>query len=144
MAKLNFPRWLAPALVIVLIAGVVGVSRFMRPAETPAVPIVCTNPQAGCRAVLDSREVELGMTGALKVLSPIQVWLKAPGARSVEASFTMEGMDMGFNLYTLRPDADGVFRAKVTLPVCVTGRRDWLMTLTVDGRALVLPFVTEL
>lgn len=145
MAKLNFSaHWLAPALVIVLIAGVVGIGRFMQPVEAPAIRAACANPQAGCTAALGGQAVELGMTGALKVLSPIQIWLKASGARSVEASFTMEGMDMGFNLYTLRPDAQGVFRANVILPVCVTGRRDWLMTLRVDGRALVVPFVTEL
>lgn len=144
MAKLSLPRWLAPTLVIVLIASVVGIGRFVQPTEAPAVPVACANPQAGCGATLDGRAVEVGMTGVLKVLSPIQIWARAPGARSVEASFTMEGMDMGFNLYTLRPDAQGVFRANVTLPVCVTGRRDWLMTIRIDGRALVVPFVTEL
>jgi len=131
-------------LVILLIAGVVGVSRFLPAPEAPALLVACVNPQVGCSATLDGKAVEVGMTGALKVLSPIQLWAKAPGARSVEASFTMEGMDMGFNLYTLRPDAEGIFRAGVTLPVCVTGRRDWRMTITVDGQALVVPFVTEL
>jgi hypothetical protein len=62
----------------------------------------------------------------------------------VEARFTMEGMDMGFNQYVLRADKEGVFRARVTLPVCVTGSREWLMTLDLDGMRLAVPFVTEL
>jgi hypothetical protein len=144
MDKLNHSRWLAPVLVILSIAGVVAANRLLRPAIAPAVAIACPNPQAGCRAELASRTVELGVTGELKVLSPFEIWLKAPGAQSVQASFTMEGMDMGFNLYTLRPDAGGVFRARVTLPVCVSGRRDWRMNLNVDGHALTVPFVTEL
>ncbi|NTV94393.1 MAG: hypothetical protein HGA75_03140 [Thiobacillus sp.] len=144
MANLNFPRWLAPALVILLIAGVVAASRFLRPEEVPAVALACADLKAGCPATLAGQVVELGIAGELKVLTPFEVWLKAPGARTVQASFTMEGMDMGFNLYTLKPDAAGTFKARVTLPVCVSGRRDWVMTLRVDGRALSVPFVTEL
>ncbi|TCJ14728.1 hypothetical protein EZJ19_09095 [Parasulfuritortus cantonensis] len=144
MAELNLPRWLAPALVIVLIAGVVVASRFLQPEEAPALRIACTDLRAGCRADLAGQPVELGVAGELKVLTPFEVWLKAPGAGTAQASFTMEGMDMGFNLYTLKPDATGTLRARVTLPVCVTGRRDWIMTLKVDGHALSVPFVTQL
>lgn len=144
MARLNLPRWLAPALVILLIACVVAASRFLKPEAVAPVAVHCPSPLAGCRAELAGRPVELGFAGELKVLTPFEVWFKAPGAKTVQASFTMEGMDMGFNLYTLRPDAAGVFRARVTLPVCVSGRRDWVMTLHVDGQALAVPFVTEL
>jgi hypothetical protein len=56
----------------------------------------------------------------------------------------MEGMDMGFNLYTLRADNQGVYRANVTLPICVTGRRDWALILDVDKTRLNVPFVTDL
>jgi len=57
----------------------------------------------------------------------------------------MVDMNMGFNLYTLRPDSDGVFRAKVTLPACVSGRRDWVMTVDIDkATRLAVPFSTEL
>lgn len=142
--NLNLPRWLAPVLVILLIAGVVAASRFMHSGEVPAVALACPNLQAGCAARLGGREVELGIDGELKVLSPFEIWLKAPGAQTVQASFTMAGMDMGFNLYTLRPDASGRFRARITLPVCVSGRRDWVMTLRIDGQALTVPFVTQL
>jgi hypothetical protein len=144
MASLNLPRWLAPVLVIVLIAGVVAASRLLQPEEAPAQVLSCPDLAVGCAATLAGDAVEVGIVGELKVLSPFEVWLKAPGAKTVQASFTMEGMDMGFNLYTLRPDAEGVFRARVTLPVCVTGRRDWRMNLKVDGRALSVPFVTQL
>ena len=33
-------------------------------------------------------DVELGIAGELKVLSPFEIWLKAPGAGTVQASFT--------------------------------------------------------
>lgn len=144
MDGLKLPRWLAPMLVILLIAGVVLASRFLQPAPSAPVQVDCPNLAAGCSASLDGRRIALGVRGELKVLSPFEVWVEAAGAKSVQASFTMEGMDMGFNLYTLRPDPDSLFRARVTLPVCVSGRRDWVMTLHIDGRALLVPFVTDL
>lgn len=134
--------WLGPVLVILLIGVVVAWNRFQQ-TEAPAQTLACTDLQTGCSAELGGKPLTVGMAGPLKVLQPFEVWLKVE-ARQVRASFTMEGMDMGFNLYTLRPDAQGVFRARVTLPVCVSGRRDWRMTLEVDGRRLIVPFVTEL
>lgn len=143
MEKLKLPRWLFPVLVTLLIGGVVAVNRHMQPAQPP-VAMVCDDLQHGCTAKLDGREVTVGVTGELKVLDPFLVWVKAAGAKEVQASFAMKDMDMGFNLYTLKPDAQGAFRARVTLPVCVSGRRDWIMILDVDGRKLSVPFVTEL
>ncbi len=50
---------------------------------------------------------------------------------------------MGFNLYTLRRGADGVYRARVTLPVCVSGQPNWILNLDIDGQRLRIPFVTQ-
>ncbi|MDR3394861.1 MAG: hypothetical protein P4L70_07650 [Parasulfuritortus sp.] len=143
MEKLKLPRWLFPVLVIVLIAGVVAANRYLQPAKPP-LSIICPNLQNGCHAQLGGHEITFGVQGELKVLSPFEVWVKAPEAKEVQASFAMKDMDMGFNLYTLRPDPQGGFRARVTLPVCVSGRRDWFMILDVDGQKISLPFVTEL
>lgn len=108
----------------------------------PAVHLACADPAAGCAG---PGQVIVGLAGELKPLQPFQVWVKAPDAGAVEASFAMVGMNMGFNLYTLRRDADGVFRARVTLPVCVSGRRDWVMTVSIDrDTRLAVPFATSL
>ncbi len=55
----------------------------------------------------------------------------------------MVGMDMGFNRYDLRPAGNGVFASKVTLPVCVSGRRDWILYLDLDGMRYALRFSTQ-
>lgn len=108
----------------------------------PAVNLACADLAAGCAG---PGQVTIGLSGELKPLHPFQVWVQAPDAGTVEASFTMVGMNMGFNVYTLRRDGDGVFRARVTLPVCVSGRRDWVMTVTIDrGTRLAVPFATNL
>jgi hypothetical protein len=63
-----------------------------------------------------------------------------PGATKISAEFHMVGMDMGFNRYDLRPAGNGTFAARITLPVCVSGRRDWVLYVEVDGQRYALPF----
>lgn len=144
MAGLRLPRWLAPVLILALVAGVVVGHRWLRPAAVAEPTLTCADLAAGCSVTLAERSVTVGLHGELKPLHPFQVWLKTTPAERVRASFSMEGMDMGFNLYELRPGVDGVYQAQVTLPVCVSGRREWIMTLDIDGQRLRVPFVTEL
>jgi hypothetical protein len=54
------------------------------------------------------------------------------------AEFTMRSMDMGFNRYRFIR-ANGRWEASVTLPACVSGRRDWMMTLDLPGRRVIVP-----
>lgn len=142
-ARSHFYR-LAPVGLLLLVALVVFLQPQQDSGEAPPQTLPCADLAAGCSARLGNRVVVVGVDGELKVLQPFEVWVRAEGARKVQARFTMEGMDMGFNLYTLHADKDGVFRGRVTLPVCVSGRRDWVMTLDVDGQRLAVPFVTEL
>lgn len=142
-ARSHFYR-LAPLAILLLVALVVYMNQTREPQGGPALVLDCPDLAAGCSTRLDGREVSVGIMGELKVLQPFQVWVRVGDARRVQATFTMEGMDMGFNLYTLHADEDGVFRGRVTLPVCVSGRRDWVMTLDIDGRRLAVPFVTQL
>jgi hypothetical protein len=76
-------------------------------------------------------------------MEPFELRVTAPGARRVSAEFQMVGMDMGFNRYDLRPTPDGEFASRVTLPVCVSGRRDWVLYLDIDGTRYALPFSTR-
>jgi hypothetical protein len=142
-ARSHFYRF-APVVILLLVAAVVYLNPSFAPREPAPLPLECADLRAGCAGQVDGRVVRLGVQGELKVLQPFELWVRAEGAQRVEASFAMEGMDMGFNLYTLRADKEGIHRARVTLPVCVSGRRDWVMTLEVDGRLLSVPFVTEL
>lgn len=142
--KPRFGQVLLPLAVLVILAGIVYFDQARR-AETAALPrLDCPDPVAGCQVRLGERTVTLGMDTRPRAMRPFRVWVRAPGAGRVRAEFTMADMDMGLNLYTLAADKDGVFRARVTLPVCVTGRQDWLLTLDVDGERGILPFVISL
>jgi len=55
--------------------------------------------------------------------------------RQVLVQFTMKGMDMGLNRYRLVSDGAGRWTGKAMLPVCTTGRTDWLATVMLNGPA---------
>jgi hypothetical protein len=135
--------WIAlPLLIIGLAAAVLWQGGDNTPAATVTLP--CADLTTGCTTRLQGRAISVGLSGPVKPLKPFQVWVKAPGAGKVQARFTMQGMDMGFNLYTLRADGDGVFRARVTLPICVSGRRDWIMAVEIDDAVVKVPFSSDL
>jgi hypothetical protein len=73
---------------------------------------------------------------------PFSLRIDGVTARTVTAEFTMRDMDMGFNRYRFLRAGAG-WRARVTLPLCVSGRREWIMTLTLDGRRYLLPFEVD-
>ena len=134
---------LFPLLLIALVGVLVW--RYQGQSATRApLTLSCADLHGGCGIDLDGKAIRVSVVGDLKPLQAFQVRVIAPRAHAVEARFTMQGMDMGFNLYTLRADKEGVFQASVTLPVCVTGRRDWIMRLDVDGVGVAVPFVTDL
>ena len=135
--------WTVLPLLIIGLAAVV-LWRGGEDVPTATLTLPCADLVAGCHTRLLGHEVSIGLSGPVKPLQPFQVWVKADGARKVQARFTMEGMDMGFNLYTLRADGDGVFRARVTLPICVSGRRDWVMAVEIDGAVVKVPFSSDL
>jgi hypothetical protein len=138
-------QWVSRGLPLVLMA-MIGVVVWLNAWHRDGAPLVatCANLAAGCVVQVERRDVSLGTDGAIKPLKPFNLWVRAPGAKKVEARFTMEGMDMGFNIYALRADSQGVYRASATLPVCVSGRRDWAMILDIDGTRFSVPFVTDL
>lgn len=139
-------QWVGRGLPLILVAmiGLVVWMNAQRREPSPPVTTACPNLVAGCTVMAGGRHIRLGTDQTIKPLKPFAIRVEAKGVAKVEARFTMEGMDMGFNVYTLRADSQGVFRTTATLPVCVSGRRDWIMTLDVDDTRIAVPFVTEL
>lgn len=140
----RWARILAPVAVIAVLAGIIYFDQTRLAANTALPHLDCPDLAKGCATELGGRSISLGLDGLPQAMKPFELWLRAPGARMARAEFAMADMDMGLNQYTLQADNEGVWRARVTLPVCVTGRSDWLMTLDVDGQKLVIPFVIGL
>lgn len=137
MKRIAIPLLLILALVAIAIAGY----WFKRPAEAQAV--ACADPLAGC--ILNHRGaiVTVMFSNPPTPLEAFKLKIHAPGAGKISASFQMNGMEMGFNRYDLRPEGKGAFASSVTLPVCVSGRHDWTMYLEIDGVHYTLPFSTH-
>jgi len=123
--------------------------------------LACTDPEgrslqtlaldAGC----DVRAACVGRAGNLRVsvrmaphrsaLIPFNVALSSDAdLESVIVSLEMQGMDMGQNRYRLLKVDGGSWQADITLPVCASGRSDWVAVfeLQADGRRyrLEVPF----
>ena len=104
----------------------------------------------GCRAANDLLSAEVVFGSQARALQPFPLQLRLEGHHEIESAtvtFSMQGMDMGLNRYQLAGDAMSAWNASVTLPVCMSGRTDWLadFELLVDGKRfhLQVPFVLE-
>ena len=99
--------------------------------------VTCRDPLAGCR--LDAG-IEIRFSQTPTVMQAFDLEVAAPQGADLHASFQMRGMEMGMNRYRLLQE-NGKWRAKVMLPACVQGRRDWILRLEVSGKTYEMPFV---
>ncbi|MXR37771.1 hypothetical protein [Craterilacuibacter sinensis] len=73
---------------------------------------------------------------------PFVIDISGVGKAEPKAEFSMVSMDMGFNRYSFVSEGQN-WSANVHLPVCVSGSKDWQMTLLLDGRRYTLPFAVR-
>lgn len=77
-----------------------------------------------------SAHFNIHFNGVPSALTPFIVLVKVAGSQpeSIELSFDMEGMDMGYNKHSLnKHEID--WQKKVILPVCSLGRNDWILNV---------------
>ena len=85
----------------------------------------------------DDVSLEITFSEKLQALVPFQVNLHmssgSPGKiQDVTAAFSMEGMQMGISRYRFLSTTPGDWIAKVTLPIFVTGRTDWMIDVEIE------------
>lgn len=132
------PIWLALGLVVAFIALAILANNVKRPPTSQA--ITCIDPVRGCAFAYRGKPAHLRFSGHPVSMRPFALEVQAPGAVQVHAEAHMVGMDMGFNRYVLRPLRPGVFVAQLRLPVCVSGRHDWMLYLEIEQDRYTLPF----
>lgn len=94
----------------------------------------------GCQLAVDSCEIviadshfEVRIEGEVKALQPF-VFRVVDGNHVIEqavVSFRMKAMAMGVNQYRLLKSEAG-WVADIVIPICTTGRRDWLVELEIS------------
>jgi hypothetical protein len=137
MKRVLVPLLLVVALVAVAVAGY----WLKRPAE--AIAVSCVDPLAGCTFIHRGGPARAQFLAQPVALEAFDLRVTAANARKVSAEFQMVSMDMGFNRYDLHPGKPGEFTARITLPICVSGRRDWMLYIDIDGTRYALPFSTR-
>jgi hypothetical protein len=139
---MDMKRVLAPLLVAVALAAIALAGYWLkRPAE--AIAVSCPDPLAGCAFGHRGAPASVRFSVMPVPLEAFGLSVGVPNASRISVEFQMVGMDMGFNRYDLRPTADGTFAARITLPVCVSGRRDWVLYVEIDDQRYALPFSTR-
>ena len=103
----------------------------------------------GCEAQGDGMVVKVVMGPELKPLKPFALTLQVTGSdpvRDITVHLFMKDMDMGLNRYRLQPLEAKRWTADITLPVCTSGRGDWLADIEIRGTKaryrMAVPFVT--
>lgn len=132
-----------PLLIIVALAALAIWGARQKAPQKMAQPILCADPVAGCSFVHNGAPAHLRFSMPPEALRPFVLSLSSPNLQKASVSFQMSGMNMGFNLYELRPASKGRWAANITLPVCTVSRVDWTAELNLDGQLYVLTFSTH-
>ena len=67
-----------------------------------------------------------------------------PQVQQAEVSFSMDGMDMGFNRFPLQRQADGSWlAAQIRLPVCTDRRDGYLADIRIGNQVFQVAFQAE-
>lgn len=133
-------RHAAIALLVLAILAI-PVLLHLRQAQQTVPTVRCADLSHECRFVMgDKQPVSVRFGAPPSGLHPFSVQVTAAQAHRVSARFTMPDMDMGENSYQLHKVNGPLWQGDIILPVCITGRHDWLLTLIIDGESVRIPF----
>jgi hypothetical protein len=145
-------KLLLDSVVVLLIAIVLVVGYKLSPLLLPKSDLTvlpdpaCDLQRQSCLTLLaDGAQVELSMgTRPVPMIKPFEVKVLTRGfnPNRVEVDFAGVDMNMGLNRPELLPRADAGYFAEVTLPVCITGQMDWLVTVLIErgSERLSIPY----
>lgn len=129
--------------VLALIALAIGLWSLRPDADTarPATPLQvaadCDCARQACVARGAELDLELLLGPPVRPMEAFDIRLRSlRGVLGVDAQisveFQMRAMDMGLNRYRLEPAADGLWQGRAILPVCTTGRSDWVARIDIE------------
>ena len=92
-----------------------------------------------CSASVDGKVIRLVLHGPVRYLQHFDYSIEMHGfdlnvIEKISVQFDMIDMHMGMNRYLPRPSEDGLtWTGVAVLPVCVTGRKDWQVTVLFES-----------
>jgi len=98
----------------------------------------CDLTHQACQAKFDEHILSLVFIDKPSALKPFRVRLESDSQQidNVVLDFKMRGMNMGINRYRLK-NQDGFWQNKLVLPVCTSGRNDWLLTVELEQKGVL-------
>ncbi|MBK1672563.1 hypothetical protein CKO35_04465 [Ectothiorhodospira shaposhnikovii] len=129
-------RWLSVLLIPVMLgAGYLLGEHWLRPLLVPMdveavvieAPAGCELDAQGCLMMVAGTQVRVWGPDRIPPLAPFD--LRLDGAAPMEAldvSYIMPGMEMGVHRFEFTTLATGGWVAESVLPVCMSGRMDWV------------------
>ncbi|MCK5336254.1 MAG: hypothetical protein KAQ67_08825 [Gammaproteobacteria bacterium] len=126
------------SLFVVLLLALVIVGNYFLRKGTDNNQVEYSKCQLGienCLIVIDGMELEIIVEGEIKALKPFVIHMTDKNQIIDKAlvKFNMKAMDMGVNQYEFIQIDHNNWKAKVVIPVCTTGRRDWLVEFVIDN-----------
>lgn len=103
----------------------------------------CNIVQSKCLFVKDNQELSISLSGSIRTMVPFKLSAEVFNFNSniekISALFSMKSMKMGFNTFRLSKqqhsnitDEFDLWAASVLLPVCVSKRTDWNVTVKIE------------
>ena len=128
--------------LFLLLLLVLGACSKQVPPPAEQVIQTCADLAKGCSLNAPGGVVKLQTDQPPSAMHKFRMTVMAPGAKQISANLDMLDMDMGPNQYRLLPEGDH-FYADMLLPMCVSGRSDWLLTLIIDGKPVKMQFTLQ-
>jgi hypothetical protein len=98
----------------------------------------CEPQYSLCQVKLEGIDFEVSFDKSIYYLKPFHIFIsthKNSTLKAIYVDFKMKNMNMGVNRFELIAKIDdndkNLWQAKVILPICVTGRADWISELEV-------------
>lgn len=139
-------------LLALIVLGATGykLAPLLTPQTDVSLPMsTCDLGQTPCTIALPGGgQVEVAISPhPIPSLKPLKFLAIASGAevRKIEMDFTGVDMKMGYNRPLLENLGDGRFSGQASLPVCITGKMPWEVTVLIEsGRTVIAaPFRFE-
>lgn len=130
-------RW---ALLLLLV--VVGMSFWWQNKyqhKTINVPTIKCQPQNGnCVVNFSTGKLTWLVKGDIQYLQPFEHSIELTNVseqdiQSISIEFVMQGMQMAANRSMFKKQSIGAWKAQSVLPVCVSGRKDWLAVVKIES-----------
>jgi len=130
--------------VIVLLVLVAFVSLWWQQHQRPQIPVTlesvsCQPANGDCHVTIDGGQLQWRVDSPLQYLQAFSSHIRLENiadkdVRHVSMKFIMRGMEMAVNRSEFKRQSAGVWQAESVLPICASGRKDWLAIVRLETR----------